>query len=119
MARAGNGTHPALMPVLDGDAGPSNAPRGATDSPSPSEPVPPPLLGFYRDLYDDAGNAVGWETIAWGLHMPDGPAVTVSVERPPRVSVWLNPDDAATALDAQVDTVAPRHVAQFGREREA
>jgi hypothetical protein len=30
--------------------------------------------------------------------------------------VWLTPDDAATALDAQVDTVDPRHVAQLQRE---
>jgi hypothetical protein len=82
-----------------------------------SDPITPRLLGFFQDVYDDDGNAVGWEVVAWGLRVPGGCTVTASMESPPRVSLWLTVDDAATALDAHIDTVEPRHVARFWRER--
>jgi hypothetical protein len=97
-----------------------SAPRGdAVSEPQAdgrAEPIPPKLLAFYRDDYDDDGNAVGWVSVAWAVKLPDGPAVTVSADLPPRVSVWLTLEDAAEALGApEVDTVDPRHVAQLWR----
>jgi hypothetical protein len=69
--------------------------------------VTPRLLAFYRDVWDDDGAATGWQTIAWALQLADGSAVTISTEPPVAVTMWHNLDDAATALDAYIDTLAP------------
>lgn len=75
-----------------------------TDRPPPDLPQ---TLAFYQDTWDDDGTAVGWTTVAWGLALADGSAVTVPVGGPPSVTLWPSVDAAATALDAYVDAPAP------------
>jgi hypothetical protein len=67
----------------------------------------PRVLAFYRDTWDDDGTAVGWMTVAWGLALPNGAAVTVPLEGPPSATLWSTVGDAAEALDAYVDTPTP------------
>lgn len=80
-------------------------------------PEPPPLsavgfmprlVAFYQDVVDDeVAASVGWRTIAWGLVLPDGSALTVPVDGPRAVTLWHGLDDAAAALDAYVDAPDP------------
>ena len=67
----------------------------------------PRVLAFYRDTWDDDGTAVGWRTVAWGLALPNGAAVTVPLDGPPSATLWSSLGDAAEALDAYVDAPAP------------
>jgi hypothetical protein len=67
----------------------------------------PRVLAFYKDTWDDDGTAVGWTTVAWGLALPDGGAVTVPLEGQPSATLWLSVSDAAEALAAYVDTPTP------------
>jgi hypothetical protein len=79
---------------------------------------PPPLpqvLGLFQEEWDEGGTAFGWRPVAWGLRMPDGSAVTLPVDSPMGVSLWLTVEDAATALDAFVAVITPRHVSNVGR----
>jgi hypothetical protein len=69
--------------------------------------VLPRVLAFYQDTWADDGTAIGWRTVAWGLALTGGAAVTVPIEGPPTATLWPSVDDAATALDAYVDTPAP------------
>jgi hypothetical protein len=67
----------------------------------------PRVLAFYHDTWDDDGIAVGWKTVAWGLALPNGAAVTVPLDGPPSATLWPSVGDAAEALDAYVDSPAP------------
>jgi hypothetical protein len=64
----------------------------------------PRVLAFYRDVIDDGGSVIGWRTIAWGLAFGDGSAVSIPIGRPVSVTLWPSLEDAATALDAHIDT---------------
>ena len=68
----------------------------------------PRVLAFYRDVIDDDGTVTGWRTIAWGLTFGDGSTVSIAVGRPVSVTLWTSLEDAATALDAHIDTPDPR-----------
>ena len=69
----------------------------------------PRLLAFYEDIIDeDLGIVVGWRTVAWGLAVADGSAVSVPVNGPLAATVWQSVDDAAVGLNAYVDTPDPR-----------
>lgn len=70
--------------------------------------VVPRVLSFYRDVFDDHGTVTGYETIAWGLTLADGSALSTSVRPPASVTFWASLEDAATAMDAFVDTPDPR-----------
>lgn len=85
---------------------------GAHLRPEPPAPTAvgfvPRLLAFYHDVVDeDAAASVGWRTIAWGLVLPDGSALTVPVDGPRAVTLWHSLDDAAATLDAYVDAPDP------------
>jgi hypothetical protein len=67
----------------------------------------PRVLAFYMDTWDDDGIALGWTTVAWGLALPNGAAVTVPLEGQPSATLWLSVSDAAEALGAYVDTPNP------------
>jgi hypothetical protein len=67
----------------------------------------PRLLAFYQDAWDDDGTAVGWHTIAWGLALANGAAVTVPADGAPTATLWPTIDAAVEALDAYVDSPAP------------
>lgn len=85
-----------------------NLDAGSARSPANADHVPR-LLAFYRDVVDeDLGAAVGWQTVAWGMALADGSAVSVPVNGPLAVTVWPSLDEAAAALDAYVDTPDPR-----------
>lgn len=75
----------------------------------------PQVIGLFRDAWDENGTALGWLPLAWGLRMPDGSAITASAHGPLGVTLWLTVDDAASALDAHVTVVEPRHVAKLRR----
>jgi hypothetical protein len=84
----------------------------------PAWPVPPRLVALTHDVWDDAGNAVGWQIVAWGVLLPGGTAVTMPFGGPASAAVWLTLDDACTAMDgAQVCEVRPRPYAQWWRDR--
>lgn len=71
-------------------------------------PVMPRVLSFYQDVLDDGGTVTGYRTIAWGLPLADGSVLSTPVQPPPSVTIWPCLQDAATALDAFVDTPDPR-----------
>ena len=81
--------------------------RGTNREDGP-ESVLPRLLAFYRDSWDGDGVATGWHTVAWGLALPDGTAISVPVTGPTAVTVWTSLEDALFTLDAYVDDVVPR-----------
>lgn len=73
--------------------------------------VVPRVLSFYRDVLDHDGTVTGYETIAWGLTLADGSALSTSVRPPASVTIWASLEDAATAMDAFIDTPDPRRPA--------
>jgi hypothetical protein len=80
------------------------------DKPTPASAPgrTPRLLAFFRDAWDDDGTVTGWQTVAWGLVLDDGSAISIPVEPPVRVTLWHSLDDAVVALDAYVDHPDPR-----------
>jgi hypothetical protein len=80
----------------------------ATSAHQSAAPVMPRVLSFYRDVLDNDGTVTGYRTIAWGLPLADGSVLSTSVRPPASVTIWPCRQDAATALDAFVDTPDPR-----------
>lgn len=77
---------------------------------------PPRVLAFYKDAWDDSGTVIGWQTLAWGLVLGDGSAISIPVEPPVQVTLWQSVDDAVMGLDAYVDRVDPRRTIDDGRD---
>lgn len=96
-------------PPPTGEAqGPSWAPGKAASA--PPAPVMPRVLAFYRDTLNNDGTVIGWQTIAWGVALGDGSVVSMPVGLPVSVTLWSCLGDAASALDAYVDTPDPRRL---------
>jgi hypothetical protein len=82
-------------------------------------PVMPRMCVLYRDTIDEAGNAVGWEPVAWAVVLPGGAAVTIPVHGAPAATLWQDITDARSELDADVvDEVRPRTGRALARDLE-
>jgi hypothetical protein len=93
-----------------GDAPTTMAARG---------PMAPPLLALFDDLYDEAGNNVGWDPVRWALRLPGGAGLTFNMASASSATLWLNLDDAIEA-DTSVSAVTPvdpRPYPQWKREQ--
>jgi len=67
----------------------------------------PKLFGLYHEQFE-AGTLVAFLPVAWALELAGGQAVTVTVTKPPSVTLWPSLEDAREALDAHIDEIDPR-----------
>jgi hypothetical protein len=82
--------------------------RRADQQATAAVPVPPRLLGLYREVVDDEGRMTGWEPIGWAIDLHERGVVTVPATGPVGATTWHSLADAQEALDAHVDEIRPR-----------